>query len=509
MGKHRASDKQLKNKLRKLELQEEDLKREVNRLRESLLIADQQIFYRIYRFFHLFALDLKSSFIKPAPPKPLSKKTIDEEMGEIKTKIRGLTRNKKQLIALSRSPYTLIVWASRALGMAVFFIPTLIQRNMIRQELKQAIPAAKQTDIIWFGSRQFLSGRFRARFLCEAMAKKGKRVFYVESRFSPVAKGKPRFEVAKAADNLYLVTLSAARDIDILHQPATGRETQSIATSLRHFMKDASVGRSMAVFDHPFWGHLQTQITMPIVYDCNTNYDHAELEPHIPKLHRLLVKKSSLVISSSRLLLKELKKLKPLKTKLVSNGCDYEHFAKASVKKDTCSAGLCWIRKPVIGYIGSCDSRIDAALVEKVALAYPKASIVMIGKIDNPTLLNVGERLPNVFLLGEKPYEKLPEYLSTIDVCFFPLNKNSTNYLPIVICEALASGRPIISTNSFDRMQYKNIIQTAYSDKNYLKLLKKTINKLTVISSKQRRNYASSLKWDNISLALIGHSSLI
>jgi glycosyltransferase involved in cell wall biosynthesis len=57
-------------------------------------------------------------------------------------------------------------------------------------------------------------------------------------------------------------------------------------------------------------------------------------------------------------------------------------------------------------------------------------------------------RLPNVHLLGRKPYESLPAYCKGFDAAVipFPINDATLNANPLKAREYLAAGLPVIST---------------------------------------------------------------
>ncbi len=497
MATKRTSPASLKKKIRILTGKQKVLRLEILRMNENLLLSDKQLLQSIIYFFKVIYQDFKSLVVKPLPPAPLSTRALPLKLQAtmLESDIHTLKRELKKLSALSRSPLIALVWIIRGAEALISFVPRLIQNLQVKKELGKVKAGRRKRDILFFTSHPFHESRCRARFLAEGMGKRGERVFYIEGRFDVAGAHKPRFTITKE-QYVFTVKLSADRDIEIKEQTAAGRDVQKIATSFRHFLKEARITDYTAIIEHPFWAYLLPHLKGRVVYDCNRDFQDRERYPdHIAKLHRELIRKSSLVVSSSRHLTKHLRKIAKQTIKHIPNGCDYEHFAKASVKKDTCSAGLCWIHKPVIGYIGDCDERIDAALVEKVALAYPKASIVMIGKINNPTLLNVGERLPNVFLLGEKPYEKLPEYLQTFDICFMPYQQNHEP--SHVLYDYLSAGKATAIATEYLDVKFIKFVYFSKTEELFLECignsLKEKLKKLVHVRQKFARKYTWTL----------------
>ena len=58
------------------------------------------------------------------------------------------------------------------------------------------------------------------------------------------------------------------------------------------------------------------------------------------------------------------------------------------------------------------------------------------------------ERLPNVHLLGRRPYSELPAYCKGFDVALIPfrINELTLNANPLKVREYLAAGLPVVST---------------------------------------------------------------
>jgi UDP-galactopyranose mutase len=121
--------------------------------------------------------------------------------------------------------------------------------------------------------------------------------------------------------------------------------------------------------------------------------------------------------------------------------------------------------QPRLGYFGVIDERIDLALLDALASAYPEWQIVLVGpvvKIDPGTL----PRHPNIVYTGQRDYTELPAYLSGWDVCLLPFALNdATRYIsPTKILEYMAAERPIVSTPIADVVEpYADIVYLAES----------------------------------------------
>lgn len=128
-----------------------------------------------------------------------------------------------------------------------------------------------------------------------------------------------------------------------------------------------------------------------------------------------------------------------------------DHFSQAGIKSIDRPYDLQNLLKPIIGYYGVIDERIDYQLIKETAQSNPAFDFVMVGpvcKVDERDLPK-GE---NIHYLGPKKYEELPQYLNFFDIAMMPFALNdSTRYIsPTKTLEYMAANKPIISTKIKD-----------------------------------------------------------
>jgi hypothetical protein len=182
-----------------------------------------------------------------------------------------------------------------------------------------------------------------------------------------------------------------------------------------------------------------------IVYDCaDESSAFSNVPSNIKETEENLIKKSSVIIASSRRLVERIAKTNG-NCFYLPNAVDFEHFYSAKqVKqrpKDIKSLG-----RPIIGFIGAIYDWIDIDLICELAEAHPDYSILLVGPVNfGQTELN---RHTNIVMVGTKKYELLPQYLSFMEVCLIPfkINKLTLASSPIKLYEYLAAGKPVVST---------------------------------------------------------------
>jgi glycosyltransferase involved in cell wall biosynthesis len=121
-------------------------------------------------------------------------------------------------------------------------------------------------------------------------------------------------------------------------------------------------------------------------------------------------------------------------------GVNYEHFAEPQSTPPDMEA----IPRPRIGFAGNLAPVCDLELLRSIAQSRPDWSVVLVGPISvDPSSL----RLPNVHILGPKPYASLPSYVQAFDVGIIPylLNAWSRAVDPLKTLEYLAAGIPVVS----------------------------------------------------------------
>lgn len=128
-------------------------------------------------------------------------------------------------------------------------------------------------------------------------------------------------------------------------------------------------------------------------------------------------------------------------------GVDAERFAPPEGKR---SAGtpedVASLPRPIIGFFGAVNERLDPDLLAALADRIPEASIVLVG----PIYRRFGglREAPNVHFTGLKPYAELPRYLAAFDCAIVPyrLDAGIEFVQPVKILEYLAGGKPVVST---------------------------------------------------------------
>jgi glycosyltransferase involved in cell wall biosynthesis len=169
---------------------------------------------------------------------------------------------------------------------------------------------------------------------------------------------------------------------------------------------------------------------------------------HIAELEERLLRRAELVITSAERLRENKAKVNP-HTVLVRHGTDFQHFVKACDPATAIPEDIAKLPKPIIGFFGLVADWVDQEAIIATAKAHPEGSIVIIGKVAPDCDASALKAVPNIHLLGRKPYTSLPGYCRAFDVALMPfkVNELTLNANPLKVREYLAAGLPVVSTD--------------------------------------------------------------
>jgi glycosyltransferase involved in cell wall biosynthesis len=183
------------------------------------------------------------------------------------------------------------------------------------------------------------------------------------------------------------------------------------------------------------------------VYDCMDELSKFKgAPPVIVERERKLLALADVVFTGGR-------KMFEAKSRFNANchfygcGVDVNHFGKARDESTRVPDDLAHLKKPVLGYFGVVDERMDYELVAKLADANPDWSVAIIGpaiKVDPGQF----PQRPNLHWLGGRDYQALPACCKGFDVCLMPfaMNEHTEFINPTKSLEYMATARPIVSS---------------------------------------------------------------
>ena len=186
----------------------------------------------------------------------------------------------------------------------------------------------------------------------------------------------------------------------------------------------------------------------------NTLPSRASPSEALAEIEAGLLRRADAVVVSAERLFRSKSPANP-RTFLVRHGVDYDHFRGALAPETRVPDEIAALPRPILGYFGLiARDWVDVDLLVHVALRFPDASLVMLGKatMDVSRL----EGLPNVHLLGRKPYAELPAYCKGFDVALipFPISEVTLNANPLKA--RAVSSRPVCRSSRLRSRKLKS-----------------------------------------------------
>jgi glycosyltransferase involved in cell wall biosynthesis len=243
-----------------------------------------------------------------------------------------------------------------------------------------------------------------------------------------------------------------------------------------------------------------------IVYDC---MDELSLfrgaPPEMVKRERELLAVADVVFAGGPKIWKAKKQLNE-NCFMFGCGVDANHFGRARDPHLLAPADTNGLPRPLFGYFGVVDERLDYELLERLSDA-TSGSVVMVGpstKVDPASL----PQRANLHWLGGRDYSDLPAYAKTFDVCLMPFAMNeATQFInPTKALEYMATGRPIVSTPVEDVVtQFSDVVTIAQSASEFMQECKRLASNTPRTRIERGLVLARQNSWDSIVAQLEQH----
>jgi beta-glucosidase/6-phospho-beta-glucosidase/beta-galactosidase/glycosyltransferase involved in cell wall biosynthesis len=314
---------------------------------------------------------------------------------------------------------------------------------------------------VWQRPQQFLS-RFARKH----------RILFIEEPFFDLAAGQPpRIDYHKVMPNVTVVTPHVAPEWH--RNPKLPAELRRFThQALENVNDDGDFERPLLWYYSPMdsaWslGHFENR---GVVYDCMDELSQFSGAPRALVQNEARLMQNADIVFTGGYELGEKKRSEHPNVHTFGCGVEYDHFSKADQDDTAVPPDIDFVGRPVIGWFGVVDERVDYSLIGEMARLRPDWSFTIIGpvvKIDP----NILPHSPNLYWMGGRDYQVLPNYCRKFDVCMMPFAINAaTQYInPTKGLEYMATGRPIVSTPVRDVVrQWSEIIRVASGSGDFL-----------------------------------------
>jgi len=344
----------------------------------------------------------------------------------------------------------------------------------------------------------------RPQQLMRQCAEGGHRVFYASLGFH----GGVEAELSRVRPRVYEMTLPGTPGASVYQELPSDDDVTRMAEAVDRLRRQRRITSAVVVVQLPFWNALAERLRemfgWPIVYDCMD--DHSGFSTNCDTMlqaeDRTITEADLVVVTSD--VLHERVRGKARRTALVRNACDYDHFAdggRPSAEKDRKTMSS----HPTIGFYGAIAEWFDSDLVADLAELRPEWKFELIGNTFTGDVSRL-KKLPNVSLLGEKPYQDLPRLVADWDCFIIPFQRipltEATN--PVKAYEMLATGKPVVAVDlpELRPMADDGLLSLADDAGGFAAAISRALADDSDKEIERRREFAACNTWENRCTAL-------
>jgi len=244
-----------------------------------------------------------------------------------------------------------------------------------------------------------------------------------------------------------------------------------------------------------------------VVYDCMDELANFKFAPPtIAAREQFLLQRADLVFTGGHALYKA-KSSQHRNTHFFGCGVDVQHFARAHAPDTIVPVEVASLPKPVLGYFGVIDERLDYELIELLAKQMPFASVVMVGPAAKVRPEDL-PALPNVHWLGQRSYSELPALVKGFDICLMPFALNAaTQFInPTKTLEYLAARKPVVSTAVPDVVHgFSDLVDIGASRPDFVARIQQSLLAPDPLRAERGVEKAQAASWESIVASMRGH----
>jgi len=218
---------------------------------------------------------------------------------------------------------------------------------------------------------------------------------------------------------------------------------------------------------------------------------------HGARLESLLIRKSDLVLTNSDYFNNRAKQYNS-KSINIGQGFDSSLYDKKNVT--SVPLDIISIPSPIIGYTGALVTRrLDLDMMCFLAQNYPQWNFVLIGPEDENFKKSELHTRENVYFLGKKDPEQLPQYIDRFDVAINPqiLNEITIGNYPLKVDEYLAMGKPVVALKTEAMSLFEHHIYLASNKEEFGNRIEKALIENTPENEMIREMFAREHSIEN------------
>jgi glycosyltransferase involved in cell wall biosynthesis len=185
------------------------------------------------------------------------------------------------------------------------------------------------------------------------------------------------------------------------------------------------------------------------------------------------------------------------RVEVVKNGVTFELFSRETPPDALPHIPHAQDGRPIVGYLGSIDDRMDMDIMHHLIQSIPEALFVFVGRVTHAWVQEALLPYPNVFFAGPKPPVELPAWVQRMDVCLIPFLRNEFTFsvYPMKINEYLAAGKPVVTTGFADLSDFTQIVSIAEGSDAFTAAVRQALTHRSKEAALARQAFAKGNDW--------------
>ncbi|GAB4045364.1 glycosyltransferase [Spirosoma litoris] len=288
------------------------------------------------------------------------------------------------------------------------------------------------------------------------------------------------------------VNWMSAKPHDLLVQ----QNVKRLVKGLRRVMRELNMIRPLVinglnpVFGLPMLHQLNECATIYYCFDEITIINW--MSRHGSRFEPDYLRSVDAVVTTSETLRRAKSALQP-NAYCVKNGVNFDLFNQAYQIAQQQPAP----EKPIVGYLGTADNRVNLTLVEHCVRTMPDVTFQFVGEVHEPGLLKLASTYSNVIFTPPHQPAALPPLLAQMQAAMIPFvcNEHTYTIYPLKINEYLAAGLPVVSTPFSLLDDFDGVIELADSPENFAQALRRALADTSSERVNTRINMAKNNSW--------------
>ena len=259
------------------------------------------------------------------------------------------------------------------------------------------------------------------------------------------------------------------------HDVLVRQNVNRLVKGIRRVMQDLGMKRPLVinglnpVFGLPMLHQLNECATVYYCFDEITIIDW--MSRHGTRYEPDYLGQVDAVVTTSETLRRSKSLLQP-QAYCVKNGVNFDLFNQAHQLSQQQPP-----QKPVVGYLGTADNRVNIDIVEYCAQTMPDVTFQFVGDVPEPQLIERLSAYPNVIFTPPHQPADLPPLLAQMTTAMIPFvcNEHTYTIYPLKINEYLAAGLPVVSTPFSILDDFDGVIELANTPAHFAQALRRAL----------------------------------